>query len=50
MQTIQLQKDKAYFQKCYEDIKNGKTKLLDYKQYHSQMDNFINSLKLKYKS
>lgn len=48
MDTEQFQEDKAYFQQCYNDIKSGKTELLDDKQYHSQMDSFIDGLKSKY--
>lgn len=48
MQTQQYQEDRAYFHKCYEDLKDGTTELLDSNQYSLEMDNFIDSLKSKY--
>ncbi len=40
MQTKQFEKDKAYFQKCLDDIENGKTKTLP----HSEVWNSISRL------
>ncbi len=38
MQTKQFEKDKAYFQKCLDDIENGKTKTLSHDEVWNCID------------
>lgn len=38
LETEQFQKDKAYFQECYDDIKSGKTKCLSHDEVWEKID------------
>jgi len=48
MKTQQFQKDRAYFQKCLNDIESKKSKSLSEEEYEANMREFVNNLKSKY--
>lgn len=48
LKTKQFQEDKAYFQKCLEDIESGKSKCLTQSEYDIEMARFTENLKLNH--
>ena len=48
LKSEQFLKDKAYFQKCLEDIESGESELISHEDYIIEMGKFTENLKLKY--
>ena len=46
--TKQFQEDRAYFQKCLEEIEGGKTKCFSQDEYNTAMGDFTSTLRQKY--
>ena len=44
MKTDKFQEDKAYFQKCLEDFKNGKTLVLSHEDIWKQIDSHTKAI------